>query len=341
MKSARRLSLALAVLAVCACSPKPAAAPAPWDTGFRGPGRLVVLFENGDPDVPRVLVVHDRAGARALPVERPRAARWISSHELIVSQEIPPPPNDEYGLPSTQLLRVDADSGEVKPFSKTARWFDAEPDPHGERLVAGVELDDQGASELVVLGLGSHGDAPLAEVERALDRPRWSPDGRDLVVLQTINDPEGEASESGVSFGGQEVAFPRLFRVSAELTGKLLLLRDGEKPDAPLAAGGSLPLWWGPRGVYAKQRRGLVLCDPGGNGCAAIYSPGGERRVVDGRSAGSERALLLVRDHVDQQAEVDLPQELVEVQLNSGEGRLIYTAPRDVFLAEIDWVDGP
>ena len=339
MKRARRLSLALAALAVCACS-KPAGAPAPWDTGFRGPGRLVVLFENGDPDVPRVLVVHDRAGARALAVERPRAARWISSHELIVSQEIPPPPSDEYGLPSTQLLRVDADSGEVKPFSRTARWFDAEPDPSGERLVAGVELDDQGASELVVLGLATPGETPLAEVERALDRPRWSPDGRDLVVLQTINDPEGEATESGVSFGGQEVAFPRLFRVSTELRGKLQLLRDGE-PGGPLASGGSLPLWWGPKGVYAKQRRGLVLCDPGGTGCSTVFAPGGEKRVVDGRPAGPERALLLVRDHSGSQVEVDLPKELYEVQLNSGEGRAIYTAPRDVFLAEIDWVDGP
>jgi hypothetical protein len=340
MKAARRLSLALAALVACACSPKPSGAPAPWDAGFRGPGRLVLLFENGDPDVPRVLVVHDRDGARALPVERPRAARWISSHELIVSQEIPPPKDDEYGLPSTQLLRVDADSGEVKPFSKAARWFDAEPDPRGEKLAAGVELDDQGASELVLLPLAARDDTPLAEVERALDRPRWSPDGSALVVLQTINDPEGEATESGVSFGGQEVAFPRLFRVSSELRGKLELLRDGE-PGGPLAAGGSLPLWWGADGVYAKQRRGLVLCDPAGSGCKTVFTPGGDRRVVDGRAAGPERALLLVRDHSGTGAEVELPQELTEVQLNSGVGRIIYTAPRDVFLTEIDWVGGP
>jgi hypothetical protein len=341
MKAARRLSLALAALAVLACSGKPAGVPAKWDAGFRGPGRLVLLFEPGDPDVPRVLVVHDRDGARALPVERPRAARWLSGHELIVSQEIPPPKDDEYGLPSTQLLRVDVETGAVKPWSRPARWFDAEPDPRGERLVAGLEIDDQGASELVVLGMASQGDAPLVEVERALDRPRWSPDGSDLVVLQTINDPEGEATESGVSFGGQEVAFPRLFRVSSDLTGTLALLRDGEEPKAPLAAGGSLPLWWGPKGIYAKQRRGLVLCDPASGGCKSVFAPGGDRRVVDGRPLGADRALLLVRDHSPAQAEVDLPRELVELDLNSGASRVIYTAAGDVYISEIDWVEGP
>jgi hypothetical protein len=160
------------------------------------------------------------------------------------------------------------------------------------------------------------------------------------VVLQTINDPEGEATESGVSFGGQEVAFPRLFRVPAELRASSSCSATARSPTRR-SRRGEPALWWGPKGVYAKQRRGLVLCDPGGNGCATVFSPGGDRRVVEGRSAGAERALLLVRDHSGSQAEVDLPQELFEVQLNSGEGRLIYTAPRDVFLAEIDWVDGP
>jgi len=340
MKAARRLSLALAAFA-CACTGKPAGAPAPWDTGFRGPGRLAILFESGDPDVPRALVVHDASGARALPVERPTAVRWISPRELIVSQEVPPAKDDEYGLPSTRLLRVDADTGEVKPFSRTARWFDAEPDPRGERLVAGVELDDQGASELVVLGFASHGETPLVEVERALDRPRWSPDGAALVVLQTINDPEGEATESGMSFGGQEVAFPRLFRVSSDLTGSIALLRDGDDSHAPLAAGGSLPLWWGPKGIYARQRRGLVLCDPDDGGCKSVFAPGGDRRVIEGRPAGPERAFLLVRDHSSAQADVDLPRELWEVDLNAGSGRVIYTSPNDVYLAGIDWVAGP
>lgn len=335
----RRLARLALGLALClgACSRERAFAPAPYDTGFRGPGRLVILFENADPAVPRVLVVHDRDGARAIRVDNARAARWISKSALLVSQELAP--TEEYGLPSTQLLRVDLESGAIEPFASAARWFDAEPDPRGERLAAGVEVDDQGASELVLFSLASRGEKPLADAPRALDRPRWSPDGAALVVLQTIADPDGADSETGISFGGQEVAFPRLFRLSAALDGKLVLLRDGD-PGGPLAPGGSLPLWWDARGVYAKQRRGLVLCDPSGSGCRLAFAPGGERRVVDGRASGPDEALLLVRDH-SEQPDTELPQDLYRVHLDSGKGEAIYHAPHDVFLSELDWVASP
>ena len=325
------------MLALAACARKSATDPAPYDAGFRGPGRLVVLFENADPQLPRALVIHDREGARALRVTNPRAARWISSSALIVSQELPP--DEEYGLPRTQLLRVDADTGAVEPFGRPARWFDAEPDPRGEKLAAGVEIDDQGMSELVLFSLASKGDKPLADAPRALDRPRWSPDGAQLVVLQTVSDPDGADSATGMSFEGQEVAFPRLYRVSSDLTGKLSLLRDGD-PGGPLAAGGSLPLWWDARGVYARQRRGLVLCDPAGDGCKLVFSPGGEKRVFDGRRAGADQALVLVRDHAEQ-LDAELPQQLYRIELNTGNAQPIYQAPRDVFLSEIDWVDAP
>jgi hypothetical protein len=331
-----KFTLAVA-LSVAACVRHRGTVAAPYDTGFRGPGRLVVLFENADPAVPRVLVVHDHEGARALRVENPRAARWISKSALLVSQELPP--EEEYGLPRTQLLRVDLESGVVEPFGTAARWFDAEPDPRGERLAAGVELDDQGASELVLLSLASHGDKPLADAPRALDRPRWSPDGGALVVLQTIADPDGADSETGMSFGGQEVAFPRLFRLSSALDGKLTFLRDGD-PGKPLEPGGSLPLWWDARGVYARQRRGLALCDPSGSGCKLVFAPGGDRRVVDGRPEGPNEALLLVRDH-SERADTELPQDLYRVNLVSGKGEPIYHSPHDVFLAELDWVASP
>ena len=323
-------------LALTACSRKHGA-PAPYDVGFRGPGRLVVLFENADPQVPRVLVVHDKDGARSLPVQNPRAARWISPHALIVSQELPP--EEEYGLPRTQLLRVDVDAGTSEPFAEPGRWFDAEPDPRGERLAAGVEVDDQGLSELVLFSLASHGEKPLADAPRALDRPRWSPDGAELIVLQTVSDPDGADSSTGMAFEGQEVAFPRLYRVSADLTGKLALLRDGE-PGGPLVAGGSLPLWWDAHGVYARQRRGLVRCDPQGSGCTLVFSPGGDKRVFEGRPIGRDQALLLVRDHADQ-IDAELPQHLYRVQLNTGNAEPIYQAARDVFLSEIDWVAAP
>jgi len=332
-----QLALGALLLGAGAACSRRTASPPPYDVGFRGPGRLLVLFESSDPDIPRKLVVHDRDGAFAIPVERPEAARWISSHTLLVSQELPP--EQEYGLSRTQLLRVDPDSGSVEPFATAARWFDAEPDPQGQRLAAGVETDDQGTSELVLFSLATRGEKPIADAPRALDRPRWSPDGRALVVLQTVPDPDGADAESSMSFEGQEVAFPRLFRVSADLSGKTAFLRDGD-PGGPLVAGGSLPLWWGPRGVYARQRRGLVLCDPAGSGCTLVYAPGGEKRVFDGRPCGPDQALVLVRDHAAN-ADAELPQELVRVSLNEGRSEPIYRASGDVFLSAIDWIGAP
>ena len=325
----------LAAVFVLACWPlEPAAR---FDAGFRGPGRLALIFEPADPEAKRALVVHDANGARELPVDGARAARWLSAHELLVSRETPS--EEPYGLPQSQLVRVDTRSGRVTPIGEPARYFDAEPDPRGERVAVGLELDDQGESDLLVLALETPTQKPVAGRNQPLDRPRWSPDGASLVVLQTLPDPEGEDSETGLSFGGQEVSWPRLFRVSSDLRGALALLRDGE-PGQALAAGGSLPLFWSARGIYARQRRGLVRCDPEGSGCALVWTAGAQKRVVDARAAGGETALVLVRDHAAS-SELDLPRELYRVQLDSGRSELLYTAPQDVYLAEIDWVDAP
>jgi dipeptidyl aminopeptidase/acylaminoacyl peptidase len=302
--------------------------------GFRGPGRLVLLFEPADPEEPRTLVVHDAAGARALPVAGARAARWLDARQLLVSQETAP--EDQYGLPRTQLLRVDADSGASEALVEPAYYFDAEPDPAGARIAVGLEIDDQGESDLLVLDARAEPPRPIAGRAGALDRPRWSPDGRELVVLRTQpDDDEGADAETGLSFGGQAVSFPRLFRVRADLAGAARPLRDGD-PGGALAPGGSLALWWDARGVWARQRRGLVRCDPEGSGCALVWSPGGKRRVADGRSAGADAALLLVRDH-GAKAELDLPRELWRVRLDGATAERLYTAPEQVFLAAIDW----
>ena len=328
-----RLAFLVVVALVFACS-QPARPPR-FDTGFRGPGRLVVIFEPADPESPRALVVHDASGARELPVEGPRAARWLSDDELLVSREAAS--DEPYGLPLTELLRVDAEDGSATPIAEPARWFDAEPDPRGERVAVGREVDDQGESDLLVLALADPAAKPLAGRSQPLDRPRWSPDGASLVVLQTLVDPDGEDSESGLSFGGQSVAWPRLFRAPADLLGALTLLHDGNAGES-LAPGGSLPLFWSARGIFARQRRGLVRCDPAGTGCTLVFAPPERRRVVDARPAGGDSALVLVRDH-SADAELDLPRELHRVALEDGRSELLYTAPQGVYLAEIDWVD--
>jgi dipeptidyl aminopeptidase/acylaminoacyl peptidase len=332
MTRARVAALLAAAALACRGAPPP-----PFDAGFRGPGRLVLLFEPADPDQPRTLVVHDASGAHAVPVSDARAARWLSARELLVSQEMPP--EEQYGLPRTRLLRVDVASGKVEALTEPARYFDAEPDRAGARIAVGLEIDDQGESDLLVLDATARPPRPVAGSSVALDRPRWSPDGRELVVLRTLPDPEGEDSETGLSFGGQAVSFPRLFRVSADLRGASTLLRDGD-PGQALNAGGSLPLWWDARGILARQRRGLVRCDPAGSGCQLVWAPGEKRRVSDGRPADGGTALVLVRDHAAK-AELDLPRELYRIQLDSGSGELLYTAPPNVFLAGIDWIGEP
>jgi hypothetical protein len=308
-----------------------------FDTGFRGPGRLAVIFEPADPEAPRALVVHDASGARELEVAAARGVRWLSARDLLVSREVPP--DEPYGLPLTELVRVDTASGRATPLREPARYFDAEPDPRGERVAVGLEVDDQGESDLLVLALGAPGAKPVAGRSQPLDRPRWSPDGAALVVLQTLPDPDGEDSETGLSFGGQAVAWPRLFRAPGDLRGALALLHDGDVGES-LAPGGSLPLFWGARGIYARQRRGLVRCDPAGRGCALVWAPPGQRRVSDARAADGDAALVLVRDHASAD-ELDLPRELYRVRLEDGRAELLYTTPEGVYLAEIDWVDAP
>jgi hypothetical protein len=320
----------LAAALLLACSPP--APPARFDTGFRGPGKLVVLFEPADPAAGHALIVHDADGARELAIPGARAARWLSADALLVSQEAPP--DEAYGLPRIQLLRVDAKSGAATKLADPARYYDAEPDPRGARVAIGVELDDQGESDLLVLESAKLD--PIAGKNQPLDRPRWSPDGEALVVLQTLPDPEGEDSESGLSFGGQDVSFPRLFRTPSDLRGSLEMLRDGE-PGKPLEAGGTLPLFWNTGGIFARQRRGLVRCDPAGTGCTLVWSPGGKRRVIDARATGEDGALALVRDHA-LASDLDLPRELYLVTLDGRASQLMYTAPADVYLADLDWI---
>ena len=295
----------------------------------------MLIFEPADPETPRALVVHDARGARELRVERPRAARWLSTRELLVSREVDS--EEPYGLPRTELLRADAESGAATPIAEPERYFDAEPDARGGRIAVGLEVDDQGESDLLVLALDGARATPVAGRSQPLDRPRWSPDGSSLVVLQTLADPDAEDSETSVSVGGQAIAWPRLFRVPSDLRGALAPLHDGE-PGQPLAAGGTLPLFWSSRGIVARQRRGLVRCDPSGAGCERVWSPGDRRRVVDARTFGPDAALALVRDHAER-SELDLPRELYRVDLVRGAAELVYRAPPDLFLAEIDWID--
>ncbi len=327
------LCLALAAAFGAGCATLRGRAASPYEIGFRGPGQLAVIWETESEagEFERPLVVYDASGPRRLPVAGAIDVRWLSPGELLVGVDAPPA--QEGGLPRVALLRVDAASGESRALGGPELYFDPEPSPGGAWLALGVQVDDQGGSEFEIWKL-SDPSAPAIERAESLDEPRWSPQATDLVVTATIEDPAGESSEHSLSIEGVGVGWPRLFRVRRDLTGGMKLLHDGE-PGAEAEPGGSIPLWWDERGIFARQRRGLVRCDPAGSGCVRAYDPGERRRVLDGRAHGGE-ALLLVVDASAGGGE-RVANELHRVDLDSGAGEVIFRATEDRFPVELDW----
>lgn len=313
-------------------------ASSPYDVGFRGPGRLLLIFESATQE--RALVVSDRKGIQRLSVERPRDARWVTPGTILVlSEEIP----EEFRLPRTHLLHIQmgADRERVRIIDGPRRHYDPEPSPDGRWLALGVDIAEVGESDLEIWELGEAFER-IASRAQALDEPRWSPDARALVASHPIPDPlEGEDSLGG-GFGGVSFPWPRLFRLRRDL-GHPTLLHDGATP-ASFARGGTLPLWWAAEGIYARQAIGLVLCAPERGTCTRVYAPGADRRVVDGRGilpsksaedSSLHEALLLVA-----RAETPrlFPSEIHRVDLDSGEGEILFRAPEGVLILDIDWI---
>jgi hypothetical protein len=330
---------ALAAAPLCGCAAPHAllgGGAGPWEVGFRGPGRLAIVWEAETPagDLERVLVVYDGRSARALEVAEPLDARWLSARELLVGVEAPPA--EEGGLPRVQLLRLDLESGAHAAFAAPDVYFDPEPAPDGRSLALGVQLDDLGTSELRIVALHGEAGAPetLFERREALDEPRFSPDGARLVVTRTIEDPNAESMQSSASLEGVGFGWPRLFRARRDLAGPISLLHDGA-PGEELAPGGSLPLWWDARGIWARQRRGLARCDPNGAGCEIVYTPGKHKRVLSGRARG-DTALLLVVDTETAGGE-RVANEIHRVDLVAGRGEVVHRASADRFPLELDW----
>jgi hypothetical protein len=263
----------------------------PWDIGHRGTGRIAVIYAPEDPDLGMTtqLVVYDRTGARRVTAPEPRAVQWLGRESLLLG--LRHAPEAEGYLDRLELRRVDLRTGASSAVGEPGHYFDLAADPKGVLLALGVESADLGDSELQIWDLGS--GARLARRAQTLDRPRWSPNGRHLVVGQPRPDSDDAETHEGVSIGGVAISWPRLFRLRRGLEGTLVQLHDGARGGS-LAPGGSLPLWWDWRGIWARQRTGLVRCAPDGRGCETVYAPGEERSVVDGCATATE-AWLVVR----------------------------------------------
>jgi hypothetical protein len=309
-----------------------AAGAGPWDIGHRGPGRVAIVYERQDPDLglTHELLVYDASGARRVAVPDPQSAHWLGRGALLVALRSRTAAED-YRTP-VQLHRVDLASGASQPLGAAGFYFDLAPDPSGALLALGVEAGDLGDSELQIWDLAAPGE-PLARRAQTLDRPRWSPNGRQLVVSQPRPDSDEAEIHDGVSIEGVTISWSRLFRLRRDLIGRLRALYDGP-PGGSLVPGGTLPLWWDDQGIWARQRAGLVRCNPDGSGCLVIYEPGALRSVVDG-CAASGNAWLIVRRGESGGAAT----EIHRVSIEGWGGSHVVHAPAGRSVAGIDCAD--
>ena len=87
-----------------------------------------------------------------------------------------------------------------------------------------------------------------------------------------------------------------------------------------------------------------MLCAPLRGTCARVYTPGPERRVVDGRAIVSgtaldpvhREALLLVA--LAESARL-FPSEIHRVDLDTGDGEVVFRVPEGALILDMDWIE--
>lgn len=296
---------------------------------FDGPGRLLVVFERESGG--RELVLLESGEARRLEVPPFREARFVAGDRLVLALELPA--RDDYGLPDTQLALHDLASGATQRFGPPGRHYDLEPSADGRYLALGVEQQGVGDADLEIWSLDPTPER-VASRAQSLEEPRWRHDGRSIAVAVLMEDPESD-DDTGGGFGGHALSWPRLHRLRLDL-GAPELVFDGAQPYG-LAPGGTLPLWWDARGLFARQRAGLVRCDPRG-GCALVCAAPPGRRIVDGRPVGPAAAWLLsveASDAFDRRE----PDVILRVDLDRGVVLSEWRAPSGVSVLDLDWID--
>jgi hypothetical protein len=149
----------------------------------------------------------------------------------------------------------------------------------------------------------------------------WSPEAERLVASMPIREDTG--------------LVPHLILLSRDRS-TFARLPD-QRADGEADSGGVVPLFWSKDGIFARSNSGLLRCDPAGSGCTLVYSPGKARFAFAGVRAGERRALLLVQDIKLDPFEVRA-KEIHDVNLATGEGRVLLRLPVGVFLSDIDWI---
>jgi len=315
---------------------------APWVELDPGNGKLVTILRVDEPVgegdelelVSRTeLHVHTVNGVRVLPIDEARDARWVDPDTLLVIQELPSV--EQPGLPETRMILVHSRTGEIRHLGEGSGYYDPEPSPDGTLVAVGRDQPTVGDADLEVFDLSADFEK-VGSRRQGFEEPRWRPDAKRLVVARMMADPE-ELSDRGGEMAGTSFVWPRLHILQPDLSPGALI-EDSDTPGS-IAQGGTLPLWWDEAGIWARQTRGLVRCAPSG-GCALVYTPGEEQRIVDGRKVGDREALLLV---VSEGEAFDrrLPDSVHRVDLTTGEGHIVHRTLRAEYLLDIDWIALP
>ena len=306
------------------------------ELAFDGPGWLAVIFErSADAARERTLVVYSEASRRVMPGVQPERARWLSTRELLLMLPETRSASSRLGparLSESAIWLMDL-GGRVFARIGTARaLYDAEPSPDGAFFALRVGADARGESSLEIWSL--RGDTGrLAQLRRALEAPRWSPDGARLVAAERRQDLEPDSDSAG--FASVALPFPRLVLFQPSLLGPVVPLADGPNAGRDVA-GGSFPLWWDHDGIWARQRGGLVRCDAERGGCVPVYRLPAGAVIVGGRRTGDAAALLLVRR--GGRTSGRLANELYRVDLVAGTGTVLWRAPAGLAIVDLHWV---
>jgi len=322
------LALAAALAAWgCAQGVVPAAGPA-LGLRFAGPGRMLVVFERAGGR--RELVLLEPGGSRRLELPPFREARFARSDLLLLLLE---DEKKEESVPAdTQLALHDLATGATKRFGPLAQHYDPEPSPDGRFVAVGSDRPQVGDSDLEIWSIEGDPDVVALRAE-SLEEPRWRDDGQAIVVAQLLEDPDSDENTGG-GFGMSALAWPRLQRLTSELR-QSVQVDDGAEP-GKLAPGGSLPLWWDWRGIFARQSTGLVRCEPQRGGCVHVYTPEPTRRVVDGRPVGANEAWLLTVEATDA-FDRRQPDAIVRIDVETGAVLSHWHTPPGVSIVDIDW----
>jgi hypothetical protein len=306
--------------------------PSSFEIPFDGSGQLATVWSWGRnrPDAPKALVLTAHGESRRLDVEAPRRVRWRSPTELLVEQYVWPV-RDGSG---SRIVRVSREGEVLEVLSDREGLGEVEPSPDGALVVLARD-NQKGFQGLEVRGLEQgfrllidHPKPTSPDMGSMPTPPVWSPDGSKFAVaLYAPNLPE----EPGR-------LYPRLAIVSRDTPGYTRL------PDSPpgqeAVRGGVIPLFWNEDGIYVRTTHvgsGLLRCDPKGSGCTPVYAPGEHRSLLSGVQAGGQIALLLVQDPSVDRFETRA-KEIHEVNLTTGEGRMLLRLPDGVFISDLDWI---